>query len=619
MSSPFKEVRPSDIELSESSEPSNSDPLIGSMLGERLKILARVGSGGMSVVYKAEDLLLNRIVAVKILHSHSALKQNNVLRFRQEAKSASKIDHENVIRIFEFNVPEIGQPYLVMDFIEGESLADFIANNGPIELKRAISLMSLVCDGMQCAHDAGVIHRDLKPSNIMLLKHPSGKQTLKVVDFGIAKLLVDETEMHSVTQTGEVFGSPLYMSPEQCWGKKLDGRSDVYSLACVMFEMCTGQPPLRGTSALETIHLHTTEPPPPVSSIYPGIKSGAALDAVFAKGMAKAPEARYQSPAEFKVALREILVSSDGDRHGDGFWSKSKFDMKKVKLVLMIAAVSLACFLIVSTSFSPTPPRTTITAPIAVSQPQPQPQLQTQPETRPQTDTDTDESNSTTKRRAVTEPAFITPQKWRVFLSRQLPSTTKLDLRTLGVSDRNLEDLQSFKNLRSLDLTGEPITDAGMKTLARLAKLDDLRLSNTVISDEGVKTLANKLQLKMLRLGHTNITNKSLSYLESMPLTYLLLTADRIDDNAANSLAKLKDLEVLSLRDTHISDPVISALSSLNKLVRLDIQNTRITDLSLKTLSEMKNLRAVRVHGCRLSNQAVDEFREHSLNQPLQF
>ena len=214
------------VEFDAGTDVAANDALVGSTLGGHLQISSCIGAGGMSVVYKAEDLLLNRTVAVKILHSHSALNPQNVLRFRQEAMAASKIDHPNVIRIYEFNVPEKGQPYLVMDFLKGQSLAEFIATNGPIEMRRAVSLMGIICDGLQCAHNAGVVHRDLKPGNIMLLKDAAGKQTLKIVDFGIAKVLTENSDGHALTQTGEVFGSPLYMSPEQCWGKTLDSRSD---------------------------------------------------------------------------------------------------------------------------------------------------------------------------------------------------------------------------------------------------------------------------------------------------------------------------------------------------------------------------------------------------------
>jgi eukaryotic-like serine/threonine-protein kinase len=258
-------------------------------------VLSCVGSGGMSVVYKARDRLLNRIVAVKLLRSQSSLVTKNVQRFRQEAVAALKMDHPNIIRVFEFDIPEQGEPYLVMEYLEGESIADLIAENGPIELTRAISIMQAVCAGLEHAHKVGILHRDLKPSNIMLVKDQSGTR-VKLFDFGIAKLLLGEGEPdHALTMTGEFLGSPLYMSPEQCANEPLDERSDIYGLGCVFYEMVTGQPPFRGNSLLETLQMHTSASAPPVKEIYAGVKNDRAIDAFLLKALAKNRGNRFQT------------------------------------------------------------------------------------------------------------------------------------------------------------------------------------------------------------------------------------------------------------------------------------------------------------------------------------
>ncbi len=277
------------------------DPMVGSVLGGHLEILDVVGTGGMSVVYRAKDLLLNRIVAVKVLLPHASLSPTSILRFRQEAMAASKLIHPNIINIHEFNVPEKGQPYLVMDFLEGESLADLIAKNGPIELQRAISILCQVCDGLEAAHEAGVIHRDLKPGNIVIAKSETGRRIAKIVDFGIAKVYSDNENLHALTQTGELFGSPLYMSPEQCQGEQLDSRSDIYSLGCVMYEMVTGQPPLKGHTVIETIQLQATAMPKSVREVHHNIKKAEQLDAVLLKAMAKNPISVIKRPLNLKV------------------------------------------------------------------------------------------------------------------------------------------------------------------------------------------------------------------------------------------------------------------------------------------------------------------------------
>ncbi len=296
---------------SDTIESTLTDPLIGTTLAGHLEILSCVGWGGMSVVYKAKDLLLYRTVAVKVLRSHSALVPKSIKRFRYEAIAASKLNHPNIIRVYEFNVPDQGAPYLVMDYLEGTSLAEFIAKNGAIELTRAISIMTKVCEGLEHAHKAGVIHRDLKPGNIMLVRDQDGQQSVKIVDFGIAKMLHnDDDNSPSLTQTGDLVGSPLYMSPEQCQGEPVDKRSDVYALGCVMYEMLTGKPPFKGGTMLETVQMQTSAIPKPVRERFPGIKNAEKIDTILLKAMAKQPAQRYQSAHDFKAAIQELNAGS---------------------------------------------------------------------------------------------------------------------------------------------------------------------------------------------------------------------------------------------------------------------------------------------------------------------
>ena len=285
------------------------DPLIGTYLDDHLEIISRVGLGGMSIVYKARDVLLNRMVAVKVLLPHVAFDPKGIRRFRQEALAVSKLDHPNIIRVYEFGLPADGQPYLVMDLIEGQSLEDFINRNGPIEPRRAITLITQVCLGLEVAHKHGVIHRDLKPGNIMLLKDESRRQVVKIVDFGLAKMIQDETDSsQGLTRTGDIFGSPLYMSPEQCLCESLDARSDIYSLACVMYEILTGMPPLKGKTVLDTIQMQIGTLPDPISRFH-GSGLAQRLDPVLMKAMAKIPALRYQSIEDFRHALEDVKDS----------------------------------------------------------------------------------------------------------------------------------------------------------------------------------------------------------------------------------------------------------------------------------------------------------------------
>ena len=235
-----------------------ADRVVGTIVGQRFEILSVLGVGGMSTVYKARHLLLDRVVAVKLIHS-GQVQLKALRRFQQEAKTATSLNHPNIATVREFGIDSNGCAYLVMDFIEGVSLSDAIKKSGTLSAERTENIISQVCEGLAHAHANGVIHRDLKPANIVLARNADGSETAQIVDFGIAKL-VDEENESNLTQTGEVFGTPNYMSPEQCLGKRADKRSDIYSLGCVMYECLEGIAPFVCESALETLMKHVNTP-----------------------------------------------------------------------------------------------------------------------------------------------------------------------------------------------------------------------------------------------------------------------------------------------------------------------------------------------------------------------
>lgn len=273
---------------------SENDPLIGTVIAERLEILAPLGAGGMSTVYKAKHLLLNRIVAVKVMRADKT-NENVVVRFQQEAKAATALNHPNIAAVREFGLTQDGDPYLVMDYVDGISLADLIEESGALVVDRTRNVISQICAGLQHAHSLGVVHRDLKPANIMLSTDSDGKETARIVDFGIAKMLQKDEQLE-VTRAGEIFGTPLYMSPEQGLGKNVDARSDIYSLGCVMYECLSGKPPFVCSTALETLMQHASESPVPLKHCGPFGK-------VVLTCLEKQPENRYQSADELRQAI----------------------------------------------------------------------------------------------------------------------------------------------------------------------------------------------------------------------------------------------------------------------------------------------------------------------------
>jgi serine/threonine protein kinase len=292
--------------------------LIGEIIENQYRIAGILGKGGMSVVYKAVHIALNKPVAIKTMHAHLISDAAALLRFKQEAQAASQLDHANVINVYGFGTTsgDNPQPYIVMDFIEGESLSDRVKKQGLLPVRTTLQIFRQVASALCHAHAKGVIHRDLKPSNIMILAKDG---SVKLVDFGIAKLLPQEGEQaHRLTQTGEIFGSPMYMSPEQCMGQVVDKRSDIYSLGCVLYEALSGRPPHQGNTVFETFNKHAGEIPAPLC--VPGADKllTERLDAVVFRALEKQPDKRYQSMSDFEADLASIENELDSGMRGTG-------------------------------------------------------------------------------------------------------------------------------------------------------------------------------------------------------------------------------------------------------------------------------------------------------------
>jgi serine/threonine protein kinase len=277
-----------------------------------------IGEGGMSAVYKAQHKALNKPMAIKMLHAHLVRDVVQRKRFEQEAQALFLLEHRNIVKLRDFGSTENGKPYLIMDFLKGKPLSEILKEGGPLPVNRALGLFLQMCDALEHAHQKSIIHRDIKPSNIVLVEDDDDEDCVRIVDFGIAKLAHDEINP-GLTQTGDVFGSPLYMSPEQCLGHKLDSRSDMYALGCVMYEVLSGKPPLAGETALSTIHKHTSEMPKPlqVPNCDPRLRER--LDEIIFKTLEKDPEKRYQTMGALHADLKE-LAGDTGYRKKTGYY-----------------------------------------------------------------------------------------------------------------------------------------------------------------------------------------------------------------------------------------------------------------------------------------------------------
>ncbi|WP_405134100.1 Stk1 family PASTA domain-containing Ser/Thr kinase [Nocardia sp. NBC_01388] len=288
-------------------------------LSSRYELGEIIGFGGMSEVHKARDLRLGRDVAIKVLRADLARDPTFYLRFKREAQNAAALNHPAIVAVYDTGEAEIDGgplPYIVMEYVDGDTLRDIVRGKGPMAPRRAMEVIADVCAALDFSHRNGIVHRDMKPANIMINRAGA----VKVMDFGIARALADSS--NPMTQTAAVIGTAQYLSPEQARGEQVDARSDVYSVGCVLFEILTGEPPFTGDSPVAVAYQHVREDPRLPSHVHPGVPRE--LDSVVLKAMSKNPANRYQTAAEMRADLIRVLggqkptapmVMNDEDRN----------------------------------------------------------------------------------------------------------------------------------------------------------------------------------------------------------------------------------------------------------------------------------------------------------------
>ncbi|MBN1770979.1 MAG: serine/threonine protein kinase, partial [Deltaproteobacteria bacterium] len=276
--------------------------MIGSLFEGKYRIVRLIGEGGMGAVYEAEHTLIGRQLAIKLLHPEYANQADIVQRFTREARAATAIRHANIIEVTDMGVTPTGQPFLVMELLEGTSLRRLVEPGKTMAQARLLDVMQQVLDALHAAHDRGIVHRDLKPDNIFLIRHAGRDDFVKVLDFGISKFLGPFGGVSSNTRTGSVLGTPQYMSPEQAMGRKdIDHRADLWAVGVMLYEASTGRPPYAGDNYNEVLAGILMNTPPPPRMVYPGVSP--ALEQVIVKALTRTLEQRYQTAVEFRNAL----------------------------------------------------------------------------------------------------------------------------------------------------------------------------------------------------------------------------------------------------------------------------------------------------------------------------
>jgi eukaryotic-like serine/threonine-protein kinase len=281
------------------------DAWVGRVVDGRYKVLARIGSGGMGVVYRVEHLRLGKVAAMKVLAPDTAANDEMVQRFRLEAQAVSKLNHPNIVQTFDFGQFEEAL-CLIMEHVKGDDLAAVLKQEGPLLFVRAARLFVQACSALTEAHDHGIIHRDLKPENLMLHRRRNGSEHVKVLDFGLAKLR-ERDESAAITTGKQILGTPYYMSPEQVRGEMLDPRSDVYSLGATLYKVLTGAPPFNAPSPMGVLSKHVTDEVVPPRERAPERRLPPEADAIVLRAMAKGVEDRYPSAAAVQEDLERAL------------------------------------------------------------------------------------------------------------------------------------------------------------------------------------------------------------------------------------------------------------------------------------------------------------------------
>lgn len=627
---------------------------------DRYRVIKLLGRGGMGSVFHIRHINLNSDYALKVLDTHS--NDSTWRRFENEAKAANRLDHPNLIKVHDFGLLPNGQPFFVMELVPGITLSDHLKKNGVLGVSHALSVFIQVAFALSYAHDNGVIHRDLKPSNIMLVENDNGSlySTVKVVDLGIAKLTgIDEFNQQTLTRTGEIFGSPLYMSPEQCMGTAVDRRTDLYSLGCALYETLTGAPPLMGDSALSTMMKHQSESPLSLKEASLGIIFPKKVEQVVAKLLEKNPDARYLNAQLLTVDLvniQQTLNESDGDDsnanevlRNDRAQQKEKFDLFSIRNTLTVLLVLCAYGLGYYTGEN-TFDREKKQAENVVDNSKVKRRISDAPVLFEKTESPNgyidDEPAKDADPYMKQGPSFFSTRISND--KRKFTFPKGISLGSVCVIGRPETRTQAMNEVVLPNGPIEYIADAKLMNFPNLMlKFRPGEIYSFVLQDtfRNPKRILNELyrqnKLEILNLNSTFLTDSDISAIGKLPkLNRLFLANSTLSGDVIASLPTLKQMHSLDLVKTQNLDPLLDKLVGTKNLYYLRVKscaltrknllqlakltsigdlhvnaNTAITDETLPLLLPLKKLESLNIEDCAITLKSLPTLKKFPLKR----
>gem|GEM_PF-621162 len=641
------------------------EPLVGHYVYKGL-----LGVGGMGVVYKALNSYLDKVVAIKTLKG-KRYNEKELLRFQQEGKLLAKLVHPNLVSVMDFGINQAQEPYMVLEYLQGESLAEMLKEEGILELDLALELTRQTAAGLAHAHSFGAVHRDIKPGNIFVTQSREGPR-VKVFDFGIAKLFFmdDPGARADLTKTGEIFGSPLYMSPEQALGKSLDERSDLYSLGCVLYEALVGKPPIVGQSAMETIFKHVSEIPLSLAVACPTKKYPAAVQQLLDLLLAKEREDRLQSAEQLERLLQAIIdknktglaelnslstkvkrrLGRQGQRDSTLVNSTANDKKLLVAAVLagLIAAGGIAAFLLQDKAVDATAKAKDKASDTTGYNTKEKEQASAQPaaEEHPiyneapselglidQMMNPSDQSRLHLIEHELQKgkESFKLPRGFKlkrpdfVAIAKNGQNLKQLEIEGCGGLDAdNLRELQALP-LSDLHVKWGDIDDGGMAAIFKIAGLRNLSITACdYLTPKVFETLGEAKRLVSLQMengkadGNYFSKNPPTEWLSELSFTGMrafnsnhkakIVNTDKITQN----LSSCTQLKTLILEGTDISDNGIKWLTKLPRLERLVLTHGSVSDASIPLFLQMKSLRFLDLSGTKVSPSAMERLLKSS-------